>query len=107
MIYFAHNGEVHETAAENAWHAVIGEWYITLPLYLVILFAISAAIYLTSKSKAATFNTLLVILFVAGIGFYNLAPIVSIVSLAGGFALTLGIVVIGLSNKADKPKHTK
>lgn len=107
MFYFAHGGEVHETATESAWHAIIGEWYIALPLYLVILFAISAAIYLASKSKAATFNTLLVILFAAGIGFYNVAPIVSIVSLAGGFALTLGIVVIGLGGKSPKSAHKK
>lgn len=99
IFYLAHEGEVHETAAESAWHAVIGEWYIALPLYLIILFAISAAIYLASKSKAATFNTLLVILFVGGVGFYKVAPVVSIVSLAAGFALALMIVVIGLGHK--------
>lgn len=107
MIYFAHEGEVHETAAETAWHSIIGEWYIALPLYLIILFAISAAIYLASKSKAATFNTLLVILFVGGVGFYNLAPEVSIVSLAGGFGLALMIVIAGLNHRQPESSHKK
>jgi hypothetical protein len=102
MIYFAHEGEMHKTAAETAWHSIVGEWYIALPLYLIILFAISAAIYLASKSKAATFNTLLVILFVGGVGFYNIAPVVSIVSLAGGFGLALTIVIAGLNH--SKPQ---
>lgn len=104
MIYFAHEGEIHETAAASAWHSIVGEWYIALPLYLIILFVIGAAVYLASKSKAATFNTLLVVLFVAGIGFYNLAPVVSIVSLAGGFALALMIVITGLNRQAAKPR---
>lgn len=105
MFYFAHGGEIHETATESAWHAIIGEWYIALPLYLIILFAITSAIYLISKSKATAFNTLMIILFVAGIGFYNAAPIISIVSLAGGFALVLGIVIVGLGGKSSsKPK---
>lgn len=95
---------MHGTATESAWHAITGEWYIALPLYIIILFAITAAIYLASKSKATAFNTLLVILFIAGIGFYSVAPVVSIVSLAGGFGMALAIVIMGLGGKSGNSK---
>lgn len=108
MIYFAHGGEAHGNAAQSAWHAITGEWYIALPLYLVLLFALGTVIYLVSKSRAAVFNILLAVLFVAGVLVYSAAPVVSVVSLAAGFALALLLVITNLGGPGpDKPSGRK
>lgn len=95
-LFFAHGGETHETATQSAWHAITSEWYIALPLYVIILFALSAAVYLVSKSKATVYATLLVVFFIAGIALYAVSPIVSIVSLAAGFAMALALVLVSI-----------
>jgi len=96
MFYFAHDGEVHETTVESMLHATLQEWYVALPLYLLALVAVGSAVYLATHSKAAVLNVLLGVLFIAGIAFYAVSPIVSVMSLASGFGLALAVVIAGL-----------
>jgi lipopolysaccharide export LptBFGC system permease protein LptF len=106
--YFAHGGETHADSTESAWHAITNDWYIALPLYIVLLFALGAAVYLLSKSRAATFNVLVVVLFVAGVLLYSTSPPVSIASLTAGFAMVLVLVVTSLGGPpTSKGKRRK
>lgn len=94
----AHAGEEHATPTEAASHSLLETWYVALPLFLVFLVGVATIAYLLSKkSKAATLQVLLAVLFVSGVATYQKSAIISVVSLSGGFALALLSVVVGLS----------
>jgi formate-dependent nitrite reductase membrane component NrfD len=100
--YFAHAGEDHATATEATNH-MLQEWYIALPLFLLALVGVAAITYmLTKKSKPVTYLVITGILLISGIFAYTIAPIISIVSLAVGMAMTLVLVLFSLMPKNKK-----
>lgn len=95
LTFFAHEGEVHETSAEEAAHAA--QTGVTIPLDVVVgvaaIFAIGIFWLLTTKVFKLTFPVrmlvIMAILLVAGVVGYQFAPVTSTVSLAVGFAMAL------------------
>lgn len=97
MQYLAHAGEVHESGGEDVLHTLTGEWYVALPIYILILIVLTAAAYFFGrKSKMAAVTVLMAALLIGGVSLYSTSPPVSVVSLAAGFALALGLMVISL-----------
>ncbi|HKX72418.1 MAG TPA: hypothetical protein VJM32_00195 [Candidatus Saccharimonadales bacterium] len=103
MTFFAHDGEVHETAAEETAHAA--QTGITLPLDLTIGVGVILAIGLfwvvTTYGLKLTFPVkmlvIMAILLIAGVAGYQYAPVTSTVALGLGFAMALGGMFIQLT----------
>lgn len=84
--------------SQGVWHTLIGEWYVALPLYVLFLAVLVAAAYFVShRSKAAAIMVLMTALLVGGVAFYSTSAVVSVASLATGFALALSLMVVSLS----------
>lgn len=106
MQYLAHAGEVHESGGEGVWHTLTSEWYVALPVYVLVLIVLTAAAYLVShKSKSAAITVLMAVLLIGGVSLYSASPVVSILSLAAGFALALGTMVVGVGG--GRRQHKK
>lgn len=108
--YFAHAGEVHQSATNATTHSLISQWYIQLPLFIVALSLVTLFIFLLSKkSYAITYVLLLIILFVIGVGSYTKSAAVSVFSLALGFSLAFIQVITDLklpeTKSVDGLKH--
>jgi|AntRauTorckE6833_2_1112554.scaffolds.fasta_scaffold01632_2 CHASE2 domain-containing sensor protein len=96
---FAHVGEEHATTADSAMHALFGQWYIALPLFILVLFAVGSMTYVLSKrSKPATFTTVLIALFVIGVLTYTVSALISAIAISLGFLLVLVQVLATLSH---------
>lgn len=93
ITFFAHGGEVHETASESTMH-ILSDWYIALPLFILVIAGFAALVYLaTKRSKPVTYLSVVGLLLVAGVFMYDKSPVVSIVSLAVGMAMILASVL--------------
>ena len=99
FLTFAHAGEAHGTSTGSVLHALLGTWYIALPLYALVLFGVGSLVYFVSKkSKPATFLTVLITLFVVGVLTYTVSALISAISISLGFLLVLMQVLTGLSH---------
>ncbi|CAN5702890.1 hypothetical protein BH23PAT2_BH23PAT2_10210 [soil metagenome] len=99
IVLFAHAGEEHVTTADSALHALFGQWYIALPLFIIVLFGIGSMTYILSKkSKPTTFTTVLIALFVIGVLTYTVSALISAIAISLGFLLVLLQVLATLSH---------
>jgi hypothetical protein len=99
LTFFAHAGEHHDTAIEEAAHTLLAEWYIGLPLLVLVVAGLGAITYLLSrKSKSVTFGVVMMALLIIGFTTYDLSPVVSIVSISAGFAAVLLQVITSLKH---------
>lgn len=99
---FAHAGELHETAAQDSAHIIFGQWYTSLLFLFVLIFLIAKLTSVVTRgSKAATYNAVLVTLFVTGVIGYKYSPVMAIVSIGAGFAMALLQVLLDLTSKPD------
>lgn len=94
---FAHAGEHHETAAEATTHLLVQEWYIAVPLLILSTLGLATLVFfLSRRSKAVTYLTVCGTLLVIGVFAYTVIPVVSIIALTVGMAMTLFIVLASL-----------
>ena len=101
--YFAHAGEVHQSAANAATHSLIDQWYIQLPIFVVALcFVVLITYWLSRKSYAVTNITLLIVLFIVGVGSYSKSSAISIFALSLGFSLAFIQVITDLKLPESK-----
>lgn len=99
LTFFAHAGEQHETTAETTVH-FLQDWYIALPLLILCIIGFATLVFfLSRRSKAATYLAVIGLLLVAGVFAYTQSPIISVVSLTAGMAMTLLLVLMSLLPK--------
>lgn len=97
ITFFAHAGEQHDSAATTASH-YLQEWYIAVPLFLLCLAGAATVIYFISqRSKAATYISVVFLLLIAGVATYAVSTIISILSLTLGMAMILAMVLLSLA----------
>lgn len=103
LTFFAHDGEVHETIAEETSHAA--QTGMTLPTDAVVgigtILAIGlfwiVATYGFKLKFPVKMLVIMTVLLVAGVVSYQYAPITSTVALGLGFALALGGMFLQLT----------
>lgn len=101
---FAHAGEIHETMTQSTIHSLFSKWYVALLFLAIFLLAIGRITYFISRrSFSAVYVVLMVALLVIGLLGYRLSAVLSIVSISGGFAMSLIQMVAGILE--DKPKR--
>jgi len=102
-IFLSHADEVHTAAVSAAKHS-LGDWYIGLPLFLLVVFGVGAIVQLTFKKSFITLTTLAVLLLVIGFTTYSISPLVSILSITLGLMGTLILTLTSLGSPQTTPK---
>lgn len=98
----AHVGEVHSNAGENTTHW-LESWYLALPLFILIVIGFGSLVYLLSRrSVATTYLSVVAVLLVSGVLFYDKSPIISVISIAIGLFGSLVTVLMFLSSPDNR-----
>lgn len=90
---FAHGGEIHQSKLTAEIHAFA--WYIQVPLFLCFVGAVFSLAWLITRKISTAMLATSFVLLILGFGSYQLAPIVSILSITLGLAATLFLTLIG------------
>ncbi len=97
LTLFAHAGEEHADSAESLAHT-ISPWYITLPLFLLLLATVGYITWVLSKKNLGT--TLMVlsgVMLISGIALYEISPLISALSIIGGIVIAGFLALASLS----------
>lgn len=97
LLTFAHAGESHESTLSSTIHSF--PWYIQLPLFFCVLGAVFSVAWLITKKVGSSLLATSFVLLVIGFGSYQVAPIVSILSITLGLTSTLFLTLVGLETK--------
>lgn len=93
----AHAGESHQSTLTSKIHAF--PWFIQLPLFLCLVGTVFSLTWIITKKISSSLLATSFVLLVAGFGTYQIAPIVSILSITVGLASTLFLTLVGLESK--------
>ncbi len=95
LMFVAHAGEAHASSIENTAHW-LESWYFALPLFILVVFGITSIVYLVSKrSVATTYLSVIALLLLSGIYFYDKSPVLSIVAITVGlFGSLLSVLAV-------------
>lgn len=100
--FLAHEGHEHEAEIVQNWLQTFldNAWYVVLPVYIAVLALIGVAAYfIFKKSMAAVYFALLLVFLIVGLVGYSYSPVISIISIAGGFALAFLTIFGGTLTK--------
>ncbi len=90
LLTIAHAGEEHTETVESISH-YIPEWYIAVPLFLIIISMLGYLIWIISGKKLDTVLLILAILMlICGFTAYVVSPAISVT------AITIGIIFAGI-----------
>ncbi len=107
LTYFAHGGEVHNTALEASAHSLA--WYLQLLLLILGIIGFSGSIWFVTRRSDLTVLLTAFTLLVAGFTLFKISPVVSVISITVGLIATLLVTLFGLGDKPtaqDKSKDT-
>ena len=104
FILLAHAGEKHETATEGFMHTLANSWYSVPMVVLLIILILMLVNVVTKGSLTATIITAQFLLLVGGILLFQLMPVLSMLFIVVGFALSLFVVINGLRNDTHENK---
>ena len=98
---FAHSGETHVDTVEAVAH--YAQWYIAIPLYLLVMAAITYVVWLvTGKKKDTTLLIVSFVLLISGLTMFNISPFISVIAITTGLVATLFSAFVGLTSEAKK-----
>jgi hypothetical protein len=103
LLFFAHSGEVHRSAADSLWHN-LENWRMGVPFFIVLMPAFS--IILFTMAKRSVHITLFIvssILLLLGLLAVGNTQIFSTVAFTAGWTLLLGNAAHLLMRRPDRP----
>ena len=96
ITFLAHAGETHGTATEAASHT-LSNWYVALPLFLLVVVGFGAILQLTFKKSFVTLTLVDILLLVIGFTTYNVSALVSVLAITLGLTGTLVLTLTSLA----------
>jgi len=97
---FSHAEEIHTSTIESAAHSL--QWYAQLPLFILMVAVFAAVVWLITKKQDITLLLTAALLLVSGVGFYEIAPLISVLAITVGLGATLFATIVGLSESPKK-----
>ncbi len=96
----AHAGEDHGSEAAATIHELA--WYYQLPIFFLVFLGICTLIWLITKKLDLVILISSTMMLITGFLVFQVAPLVSIISITLGLIATLAVTLIGLGGPAAK-----
>lgn len=96
----AHASEDHSNEAAATIHELA--WYYQLPIFFLALLGVCALIWLITKKLDVVILISSFLMLVTGFLVFQVAPLVSIISITLGLVATLAVTLVGLGGPQNK-----
>lgn len=96
----AHGGEEHGSEIAASIHEVA--WYYQLPVFFLALLGIGTLIWLITKKLDLVIMISSFLMLITGFLVFQVAPLVSIISITLGLVATLAVTLVGLGGPQAK-----